>query len=486
MLTPTLLALLASQTQKSIAPVSFGVKPKLVTTGYIRQNSPDAFARIVSIGGANAKLARPFELKAVKALNIRTNAYQPATKPVFTAESKVNSGKAPDKIIPLKVKKSEDKPSNIFLTYFNTPKEEYDFAADYGDVVAGNTSTGHYDGVASKTGVLTVTPVTGGPMVPHRILVFSGEWKNGKPDVVGFDMIAPFSVKVKAGQEYRVEYRLDTKKLALGSYKGQSTIDDGNLIHVKFSAKVVEPSGGFNYTFSQTSGVELATGQEANFSVTVNPNGTSSSTDFRFKVLNRDELEEHGVEIDYPDLVGVANGDNKVVKFQLRGREAADYQGTILLEISAYGGKTKVLSKVPVSLKTMWLDSGPMPITAGDVNCTLRLRINSLGGYDFSWNATNNANLTRYVAYMFIFPESPLDNGKRWSLYTARMLFAQYLPGPSSAADSETGESSILRKQFFKLASGGFKGYLGLDGYGIDQLKNEWRLVGADGYPYSW
>lgn len=486
----TTLLLTGSMMLQTPASLSKDVKVKLVTTGYIRQHAPETFARIVAAGGRGSQFARPFELKALDRKKVevaRYDARQP--KPRFQPDGKVEPPKTQSDSKPMFITGLKVKQDYSWLQFFTYKMEESNFAADYGDVVKGSTSVGHYDGVAPKDGVITVSSVKGGPMVPKSIRVFNGEWKDGKPVVEGFDMVAPLSAKVKAGQEYRVEFALDTSKLAPGTYKGKSDIDDGNLIHVDFSANVINPNGGFNYSFG-TGAVDLATGQSADLPITIKVGGNTPETNIKVRVINAQYLNSKGVSI-YGDtqVRKFKDGQSGTMVLTFKGGNAADFQGTIDLEISGYDGAASAIAKIPVNLHTIWVDTDGVPISGadGDVTSWMRLRFNSLGDYDFSWSVENHANFTRYTAWAYAFPvAASASSNSRFSLRDVYQLQAQKLPGSSSHSRAITGQSAFIRNNFFQFAGQGVKLWLLFSESQSNDLKAAWKLVDVDGNVYPW
>lgn len=461
------------------ASVTKATTTKLTTTGQIRMTAPETLARLLSLGGPSANFVRSFEKTRVQ------------TKPVL----QTRAPKRADFKVPAQgqIDEKRKKTDPIYVaTYYGGffelfPKQESNFDAAYGDVAQGSEAPiGHYDGVAPRDGTITITKPKGGPFAIFDAKTFTGYWNGSEPQVDKLVTASGGDVKipVKAGQEYTIRYKFDSKALQPGAYVAKSDIDDGNLIHMNLSANVVPPYGGINMSVLSHSDY-VATGQSIKIPISLSVNGNTPSTDIKFEVLNAASLKDAGIAVTCP-TVNVKNGATTSANLNVYGYEAPDSQQTLQIKFSGFKGNASAVVNIPISIRTVWIDSGPINVVAGNVSLWARMKMNSLGYYECTSNVSTTSKLLGDSANWFIFAENPVD-GKRLSTMGMRYIHAKYEIGPSSFDDASSGISTLVKNNFAKLQGTGVRVVLQVNDSlsNFTKVESDWNLVNAfTGLPF--
>lgn len=450
-----------AEPQRDTKPKANGqkqVQARYVTTGYIRMTSPETLGRVLKLGGPAGKLVRKAEGERLQTRTVRMDT------PVDLKNFRMPApGKRDDR-------KKDETLTYIPMTYTGFlgvfSKQESSFDAAYGDVSQTTQApNGHYDGVATSNGTVKVSKVKGGPFSVVSASTYTGYWNNGAPEVEKTVLAqnGELSIPVKAGQEYKVLYKFDSSKLAIGSYKGTSDIDDGSIIHMNLSGNIVPAYGGIKASIGSYSSV-LGTGQHMDIPITFAVDGNTPTTQVKMEILNESELKAAGI-LSKGDSVSVKNGGQNTGKVTISGLpSAADSQQIIKVKFSGYAGNASATLNIPITVKTLWVDSDGVNVTAGDVSLWVRLKFNSMGYYECTANATTSAKVLGDEVSWFICANNQVK-GMRPGMYDMVRLNAKLESGPSSKDFGTSGYSSFIGDGFNSLLGTGFtaKMYVNMD-----------------------
>jgi hypothetical protein len=422
-------------------------KLSLVTTGRIRMTDPDTLLRIQRTGGRATGMLRA---------NERRNDLLPGLRQRETRQ-----------------RKRSELPA--FAQTFTTPPAEgtlygalfgssgnYTFDAAFGDIAKGmQAPKGHYDGVASKTGLVSVDQVTGGPFLATKVVTYTGYWVNGEPQVDQQKMAAgkSFSVPVKAGQEYTVFYMFDSTKLNEGAYKGTSAVYDGAKTTLNITGNVV-PAKGDLYVGVGAYNSMVGTGQTREIPLTILYKGNLS------KVTVSPSAKFFGGNVPTASLkilksVELTPGVPKEIKLFAAAENVVDGQYPVEVQFSAPGAPVTT-QKLDLSFKTLWLDSGKsaLQIFAGDVKAFPQMRMNSLGYWECSGDAYSTTLILDDRMQLAVFTTAVVQGSRHGVYYDVTLTGGT---DPSTANLMRSGYSSVVQNNFGEFASGGFSAAMGVN-----------------------
>lgn len=426
---------------------------------------PDTLLRVQKAGGVGLSLLRGTE----KAGSLLPGLKQRETR--SRAKSEI-----PGYFISLG--KPQDS-GNLYGALFGS-SAEYSFDAAFGEVAEGTMGPkGHFDGVATKSGLISVDQVTGGPFLATKIVTYTGLWVDGKPQVDREKFAAgkSFSTPVKAGQEYTVYYIFNSEKLKQGNYKGSSTVYDGAKTTLNLTGSVGPVAGKVTVGIGAYDPV-VGTGQVRVVPLTLLYSGNTKTA----KVSAKASLVMSGVsgvKVGIPSSIDLVAGKPTEVLLKATAESVADGQYPVQVTLKTPGAPDTVF-KLDLSFKTLWLDTGYMQTKIADGHYSVRVRINSMGFFEILPSMYNTSDLTSDSMKMAVVAKNKIG-GKNYG-----MLFEAQLGGVSKPFSYEVpylGYSAVLRKNFSLFSASPFALYASLNddkglqmaisGYDLEQIKPE-------------
>lgn len=418
-----------------------------VTTGRIRMTDPDSLLRIQQRGGPASVLLRSNEKRSdlVRALSQReARKFKAEEIPAFLATL---------------IRKPEE--GSLYGQLFGS-SGSYSFDAKFGEIAEGTLAPkGHYDGVASKTGLVSVDQVKGGPFLATKIVTYTGYWVNGEPQVDQQKMAAgsSFSVPVKAGQEYTVFYMFDSQKLKQGAYKGTSTVYDGAQTTLNITGSIVPVKGGLKVGVDSYNPI-VGTGQVRTIPLTLLYSGNTQSASVSAKASFVGGAIQ-SAKVFVPEKIDLKAGQVQTVNVKVSAENVADGQYPVEVRLSAPGAPETVL-KLDVSFRTLWVGSlmGDLNQEIGDGTAFPKLRMNSLGYWEASGLASSKAIFVGDRVMVAVFSSQLVKGNKHGVKYDMVLGGAS---NPTHVNLARSGYSKTVQDLFPQFASGGFQAVLSVN-----------------------
>lgn len=433
-----------------------------VTTGRIRMTDPDSLIRIQQRGGPASALLRSNERRSdlVRGLTQReARKFKTEELPAFLATL---------------IKKPEE--GSLYGQLFGS-SGSYTFDAKFGEIAEGTQAPkGHYDGVASKTGLVSVDQVKGGPFLATKIVTYTGYWVNGAPQVDQQKMAAgsSFSVPVKAGQEYTVFYLFDSQKLKQGAYKGTSKVYDGAQTTLNITGSVVPVKGGLKVGVESYDPI-VGTGQVRTIPLTLLYSGNTQSASVSAKAsFVGGSIQSAKASI--PEKIDLKAGQAQTVNVTVTAENVADGQYPVEVRLSAPGAPETVL-KLDVSFRTLWVGSvmGDLNQEIGDGSAFPKLRMNSLGYWEASGLASSQAIFVGDRVMVAVFSSQLVKGNKHGVKYDMVLGGAS---NPTTVSLARSGYSKTVQELFPQFASGGFQAVLSVnDNPGFNQALSDAKFT---------
>jgi hypothetical protein len=448
-----ILALLATQrggqteTKPASAPADTpGTSVRQVTAGYFRMNDPGFVARVVE--GATSSRGRQLAGSVLPPeMLLKRDALLTAYRPYLQNFSRTRVTTSPPRIGAVTMP-GNGRPPQIDKTKLDIPEivddsdaikivyEDTTQGVELGTVVqdAKGESTFDVSFVAHKNGVLSVQDTLGNAIDAAKLMIYSGEVKDGVAQTTSStpaDVQSGKKYPIKKGQEYAVRLRMRLDQT--GDFTETVVVRDDIKRTLKVHGRVVAPSGNLSCWIEQgdfylvpgtTRSGKLHVVATGNAPTTVYLNGTAGLTGTTFIGGSR----------------SVKAKDDLVIPFTVRAdKTAPNGAGTLNLKLTGYDSKSTATAQTSVKVETLWTEWTGIQKSSGNVKMNGSFRYSSAGDWDISaYGKTSSKVYGDFLGFGVVI-DTPLSNGKRLAALVSENLSAALQPGPSSKTFGASG-----------------------------------------------
>lgn len=352
----------------------------------------------------------------------------------------------------------------------------FDLGTSVAESSKGAITFATYRGIAPKNGTLSVQDKFGTAIDASRLIVYTGEVKNGVPQTVATAIgdQAGKSLPVKEGQEFAV--RVFMRRDKIGSYSEPIVVNDGSRkITLNATGKVVPKTGAITCWFEDGEAYALA--------------GNSATLNLHIKVAGNapTDLELSGTVplkgVTVPAQKSKAKAqDELIVPVTLYANPAApDATGPLTVTVRGYGGSVVAEAKTNAKVETLWTEWKDFTGTAGNVTVVGTFRYSTAGLWDLSLYAKTTSKSVNDFIFCGLYVDKPIE-GHRLGTGAWEGLYAAKNGVPNKSI-SKSGYEPLLAGAAFLDAP--IIGTLIVDGTGtakplkapVDYWKDSNKLV---------